>query len=852
MMPNAGDQTLRTEKTATGDESLKHAVQLANQGRVEDAAAVVEQALDRSPVSTEAVLLMRQFERLLGDEWRNQRERETLQRLKEASGTSDWEHEVRRTASFENAPAVMRWLREVATFDGLEEQAQPQDPATPPRVSVIIPVFNRGSEARHAFESVVRQTEGGWEVIFVDDGSTDNTAVELESIQKAYPAYRVQIVTLERNRGRPGARNAGVEKASGEFLVMLDSDDSLAPRFLESTLAAAGKNPCAAWIAPITVQYGDVNRIFGFEQYNPRILLSRNQFTITNLLRRDVYERLDGLREEMTGGLEDWDFWIRAVRHGYRPAQVYRPLFFYQRHNEGSISGWFAEDAQRERNAKRQILEGNSELYRTDLPDLDELLAGPQIAPSLIRRDVLNELLARPNPLPSSRGVSGRSTTEFGNRESSGAPPADSSVPSRRARKILFVCHDFPPYRFAGAQLYAFHLAKQLIELGNDVRVLYALNASDAKPKSARAYDLLEDRYENVPVYQLVVDDSAQDMRVHPQHAYSSPRIDSIFRDLLIRERFDAVHFHLLYRLSSGLPSVTKELNIPSFATLHDYWLLCSMGHMIDTRGRECSGPESPGKCAACMTGFNPNVRQEPYVQFQRDRHEKLRRAFDDIDVVTSPSRFLAQIHEQYGMQGARVLPLGWLPLNIDERRPLNPERIVFVFCGQIQYRKGLDVMLDAFEKLSRKNWELRVYGRDYQPEYFKQILARLERHPSMSYRGEFAPEDLPAIYAGADVALIPSRRENYPLTLQEALSAGMPVLASRVGGIPEIVRDGLDGYMFTNEKAGELRAILEDLLGDPEKIRRLHQTVRSPKTIAENALEVQRLYQERQAASKS
>ena len=415
--------------------------------------------------------------------------------------------------------------------------------------------------------------------------------------------------------------------------------------------------------------------------------------------------------------------------------------------------------------------------------------------------------------------------------------------------KILFVCHDFPPYKLAGAQLFALKTAQALAAQGHDVRVFYPVTASARQhADETPLYQIRKTTYEQLPVYQLIVNDSEPLLARHPQYCFEHPEVEDAFRALLVTEAFDAVHFHLLYRLSARLPLIAKALGLMSVATLHDYWLLCAMGHLLDTQGRECSGPESPEKCAACLNGF----RQPPepaVVSFFTKRLATTRAGYEAIDYKFSPSSFLADCHAQYGFTKPDVLPLGWIPVTPSERTAPRGKRVIFGYLGQIISRKGLDLLLAAAAGLRHTNWELRVYGEAYQPEYFAELNRVMKAHQRIRYCGPYKPADLDRLYAGVDVAVVPSRRENYPLTVLEALSARVPVIATDVGGVREIVQEGIDGLIVAPHSAEAIGAAMSRCLTDDLLVARLRSTIRPVKTIQMNAGEYERVYASRAGA---
>lgn len=105
--------------------------------------------------------------------------------------------------------------------------------AGPPRVSVVIPVYNRERYVREAIESILAQTFRDFELLLIDDGSTDRS----REVMSAYADSRIRVVSNPRNLGIPRTRNRGLELATGEYLAWLDSDDHACPDRLEREVA---------------------------------------------------------------------------------------------------------------------------------------------------------------------------------------------------------------------------------------------------------------------------------------------------------------------------------------------------------------------------------------------------------------------------------------------------------------------------------------------------------------------------------------------------------------------------------------------------------------------------------------
>ncbi|MCF0197537.1 MAG: glycosyltransferase [Bacteroidaceae bacterium] len=106
-----------------------------------------------------------------------------------------------------------------------------------PLVSIVMPVYNTGPFLREAIESVLAQTRTDWELIVVDDGSTDDSA----AIVSSYPDPRIRLIA-QQNAGQSVARNTAMQVAKGDFVYCIDSDDVIVPNLLEVCLHAIGEN----------------------------------------------------------------------------------------------------------------------------------------------------------------------------------------------------------------------------------------------------------------------------------------------------------------------------------------------------------------------------------------------------------------------------------------------------------------------------------------------------------------------------------------------------------------------------------------------------------------------------------
>lgn len=188
-----------------------------------------------------------------------------------------------------------------------------------PKVSVIIPCYNQAQYLPHAFGSVLAQHFPDWEIIIVDDGSTDRTA----EVSKTLSDSRVRIIRQE-NMGVAGARNSGILASKGTYLGFLDADDCWQPGFISTCLTALKSNPELAGV------YTGYYFIDDTGEHLPQVIhgnkLAQSDLhtklweggffpPCTTMVRKSVVFEAGLFDANLQGqGYEDWDLWLRIVQ----------------------------------------------------------------------------------------------------------------------------------------------------------------------------------------------------------------------------------------------------------------------------------------------------------------------------------------------------------------------------------------------------------------------------------------------------------------------------------------------------------------------------------------------------------
>ena len=210
---------------------------------------------------------------------------------------------------------------------------------TPPRVSVIVTCYNLGQYLEESVGSVIAQTYQDFEILIVDDGSTDaQTRALLDTFER--PQTRVLRVP---HRGLAAARNTGLAHATGQYVCSLDADDRLDPEFLAETVRILDSDPAATFVSTWLRMFGEQEWEWKPERCDFPALLCENTVLTAALVRRDAVLAAGGYDEAMPEqGDEDWDLWLTLVEHGHRGVILPRILFSYRR-RPGSMSthSWY-------------------------------------------------------------------------------------------------------------------------------------------------------------------------------------------------------------------------------------------------------------------------------------------------------------------------------------------------------------------------------------------------------------------------------------------------------------------------------------------------------------------------------
>ena len=362
-------------------------------------------------------------------------------------------------------------------------------------------------------------------------------------------------------------------------------------------------------------------------------------------------------------------------------------------------------------------------------------------------------------------------------------------------KRFCLITTFYPPFHPGGCGLHVYHLANLLAADGNRVDVVCSGDAHSYKLKDRREGEY--PHHENVTVHRI----KSPLGRVEPLLTYlfggpflSRPRIRRI-----LKEDFDVIHYHNI-SLFGGIRSLGFGSGIKLF-TQHTYWLFCPAHYLWKENRRVCDSKE----CLRCLATY----RRPPQLW----RGSGLRdRMLEEVDSLIMPCRYMLDRHRREGFTGRMdCLPYFVDPVEKDIRaesgREFGSLKPFFLFVARLEEYKGARLAVEAFRRRSG-DVRLVVVGTGSMEEELREISSPDPRIHFLKY---LAPEKLAWLYQNAVALLAPSVwPEMGNQTVLQAFSCGTPVIASRVGLLPELVEEHRAGIMFTGR--AELTEAMESM----------------------------------------
>ena len=356
-------------------------------------------------------------------------------------------------------------------------------------------------------------------------------------------------------------------------------------------------------------------------------------------------------------------------------------------------------------------------------------------------------------------------------------------------------------YRKGGAETYYLTVGSELERMGHEV-AYFSMKHPNNLPCKWDKYFVTQREYNDVKNPLSAVRDGIA--------LIYSPEAKRNFQALCEEFRPDVVHLNNIHRqitLSILDAPYLKEHHVPVFYTAHDYVTVCPGYLMLDGEGRVCDACLEDGKYRHCIENRcvkgsrAKSALASLEASFNSSHHSNER-----IDRVIAPSRFMR----------SKLIEGGWPEGKVEALQNFADDAILarasgvaddvtdrespyLLFFGRLSAEKGVDVLLRAFDAAAPslpRDMRLIVVGDGPDAAEFQDLAVSLDSAPRIEFAGYQTGDALQTYVERASLAIASSRwRENMPYSIVEAFAAGTPVVGTRIGGIPELVTDGVTGF---------------------------------------------------------
>lgn len=597
-----------------------------------------------------------------------------------------------------------------------------------PLVSVVIPFYNRADTIDETLVSLAGQTFRNFEVIIVDDGSTETASVDkLKGVAKTVNAngkLPLQVI-YQKNQGVAAARNTGIAAARGKYIVCLDSDDLLENTYIEKAVLVLETQPDVSLITTHQDMFGVVQELYRKSPYSPMHLYEDNMVITAAVFTREAWQLSGGYKAKI--GYEDWEFWLSLAENGFWGKLIPEPLFKYRTSMQSRYVG------------DKDVHWNNIKTIRSLHPKYKA-----KVRALLAARDRIKPVVSKETALINTGGAG-----DFLHNDN-GKPNVLITVPWMT---------------FGGAETLIYNFCR---EIKDNFNMSFITGLKSEHEWEYKFREISPDIYHLPNLFEeewLYLE--------FVSHYIESRKIDMLH---IIHNGFT---FAMLPELKKRHPHLKVIVTV-----FNDRAPFCedSIGYeqYVDTYSADNQAVTNkyakrlqPGKrIVRIPNGINAYEEFSPEIFDRAEERAKLGLQDDDIAVL---------------------------------------------FVGRLSEEKNPDVFMNVASKLikgkdSKRTRFLMVGDGPMRPEIdgmFKSLNSK--RATYLGYQAKPAP-----YMAAADVFVLPSSVEGFPLAILEAMAMQVAPVASRVGGVPDIIDSGHDGFVVEPGSAEEIAAAIIKLEQNP------------------------------------
>jgi len=299
-------------------------------------------------------------------------------------------------------------------------------------------------------------------------------------------------------------------------------------------------------------------------------------------------------------------------------------------------------------------------------------------------------------------------------------------------------------------------------------------------------------------------------IRFVKNYLYNKEAADKL-RELLVDFEPDIIHIHLFYGvLSSSILDVIKASKVPCVMTVHDYKLICPVSTMLDSSGSVCHRCFN-GNYTYCTINkcYSRSFPESIILMVEAFYRGTFKNPLNYIDHFIFVSEFSRNLHINWKSEmcskSSRIYNFVNEPIFSREG---SEESDLFLYFGRLSREKGLINLIRVFKKSNRN---LKIVGSGPLQSVLKDLVSQCSNIELIPHVGQ---KEIEYLIVKAKFVVIPSEwYENNPMSVLESFSLGVPVIGSRIGGIPELIVEGYNGFLFEPGSSSDLNKVIEKAL---------------------------------------
>lgn len=443
--------------------------------------------------------------------------------------------------------------------------------------------------------------------------------------------------------------------------------------------------------------------------------------------------------------------------------------------------------------------------------------------------------------------------------------------------RIVYIPLTFLPRSNGGGAVAIYRTAKAMQNRGHVVHIVTAEDYLSAAPAGRVEYK--DDWWDGLSVRRLYYNLRSTGSPP-PWYDTLNPAVEQQVTDYLVHRKPDIVHVTCGQHLSASPIIAAHKLGIPVVLTLIGFWYICPLTTLLRPDNSLCDGHKEGDTCLLCLA---PNSRvahvlklMPPFVRGaisgvnlatevlagQNDalsivravdyRNRVFAAVFRRVSKVLAPSSVLRDLFINSGLVTPdRILYWHYCVdvshVQIGAQKHPSPH-LRLGYTGHMYRQKGVDVLIRAVLSLPKTlPLELKLYGSltEKDPCYGRELLDLAGKDERISFMGRYEQHQLGEILRGIDVVVVPSIwLENSPVSIHEALAAHTPVIASRLGGVTDLVQHEQNGLLFQRGDPEDLAAQIYRLATDPALYSRLAMNAKAVHNVDDEAGRLEALYE--------